>query len=80
MSFLDKFLSYNLTLICNKGPSIENKSLYRFVIYMSFLDKSLSYNLTRLAEIYDDLSENMRFQKLHFYNTTQIDTTMRTMA
>ena len=30
-----------------------------------------------MAEIHDDLSENMRFQKLHFYNTTQIDTTMR---
>ena len=23
------------------------------------------------------MSENMRFQQLHFYNTTQIDTTMR---
>ena len=30
-----------------------------------------------MAEIYDDLSEYMRFQKLHFDNTTQIDTTMR---
>ena len=31
----------------------------------------------QLAEIHDDWSENMRLQKLHFYNTTQIDTTMR---
>ena len=48
------------------------------------LEKVLSYKLTlsvtrdpRLAEIHDDLAENMRFQKLHIYNTTQIDTTIR---
>ena len=33
------------------------------------------FALTKM--IYDDLSKNMRFQKLHFYNTMQIDTTMR---
>ena len=29
-----------------KGQQLENKSLYRFVIYMVFLEKYLSYNLT----------------------------------
>ena len=29
-----------------KGQQLENKSLYRFVIYMGFLEKYLSYNLT----------------------------------
>ena len=29
-----------------KGTQLENKSLYRFVIFMIFLDKILSYNLT----------------------------------
>ena len=29
-----------------KGQQLENKSLYRFVIYMSFLEKFLSFNLT----------------------------------
>ena len=29
-----------------KGQQLENKSVYRFVIYMGFLEKYLSYNLT----------------------------------
>ena len=29
-----------------KGQQLENKSLYRFIIYMRFLEKFLSYNLT----------------------------------
>ena len=29
-----------------KGQQLENKLLYRFVIYMGFLEKYLSYNLT----------------------------------
>ena len=29
-----------------EGQQLENKLLYRFVIYMSFLEKCLSYNLT----------------------------------
>ena len=29
-----------------KAQQLENKSLYRFVIYMGFLEKYLSYNLT----------------------------------
>ena len=68
-----------------KGQQLEYKSLYRFVIYMCILETFLSYNLTlsfvtrdpRLAEIHNDLSESMQFQKLYFYNATQIDTTMR---
>ena len=71
-------------LIKKINPSKKGTQIivHSFVIYMSFLEKFLSYNLTLslkqgLAEIHDDLTENMRFQKLHFYNTTQIDTTMR---
>ena len=58
-----------------KGQQLENKLLYRFVMYGFF--REISYNLQfdikfitrdpRLAEIHDDLSENMRFQKLHLY-------------
>ena len=41
-----------------KGQQLENKSLYRFEI--------CNKGRYKLAEIHDDVSENVRFQKLHF--------------
>ena len=59
-----------------KGQQLENKLLYRFVIYIGFWRNFLALfwhqicnkrPYPELAEIHDDFPENMRFQqKLHF--------------
>ena len=54
-----------------KGQQLENKSLYRFVIYIGLWVQMLALIWhqicnkipeAKLAEIHDDLSKNMRFQ------------------
>ena len=42
-----------------KGKQLETILLYRFVIYIGLLEKFVTRD-PKLAEIHDDLSENMR--------------------